>query len=289
MDDILEYIKPENYTWTVKNIRESLYQYIKKHELKSLVIGVSGGIDSALCCVLAKPICDLLKIPLIGMSIPIISNKEEEILRAEMVGKIFCTKFAEKYLSKIYAILASRIMNEKEDPHSKEYDIRSGNIKARLRMIQLYDIARKNNGIVLSTDNYTELLLGFWTLHGDVGDYGMIQSLWKTEVYALTKFIKEDQFEDETKSSPMANALQLCIDAVPTDGLGVSESDLDQIGAKDYGEVDMILKGYVHKEVDCWKNGKSHPVIQRHEATNYKRNNPLNIQRETIKRIPQLA
>jgi len=67
-------------------------------------------------------------------------------------------------------------------------------MKARIRMILLYDLAGGNDGMVLSTDNYTEYLLGFWTLHGDVGDFGMIQSLWKTEVYDMVEWIRDNEF-----------------------------------------------------------------------------------------------
>ncbi len=99
------------------------------------------------------------------------------------------------------------------------------------------------HGMVLSTDNYTELLLGFWTLHGDVGDYGMIQNLWKTEVYAMARYIVNNLDNKKAK-----NALQLCIDAVATDGLGITNNDLEQIQAKTYEEVDQILLKMIHND-----------------------------------------
>lgn len=57
--------------------------------------------------------------------------------------------------------------------------------QARCRMMYLYDIASRHKGLVMSTDNQTEYQLGFWTIHGDVGDFDPIQDLWKTEVYEL--------------------------------------------------------------------------------------------------------
>ena len=59
-----------NYENAVRNIRTELKTYVEKNNLKSLVIGVSGGIDSALCVLLAKPVCKELNIPLIGRSLP---------------------------------------------------------------------------------------------------------------------------------------------------------------------------------------------------------------------------
>ncbi len=142
-------------------------------------------------------------------------------------------------------------------------------------MIQLYHLAGINKGMVLSTDNFTELLMGFWTLHGDVGDYGMIQNLWKTEVYEMA-ILLASKF-DANGESEKAQALINCIYANPTDGLGVSDSDLDQLGADSYREVDKVI-------IDYLNNGENedHPVVQRYERTHFKRENPYNIPRKEI-------
>lgn len=270
-------------------IRAMLKEYIEKNKLKSLVIGVSGGIDSALCCALAAPVCGELNIPLIGRSITIQTNKNEEVDRARNIGKHFCTDFKETSVS-VDTLLSiyNTIMEDYDDIEMDHNDInikiRAGNIKARIRMMYLYDLARKNNGIVLSTDNYTELMLGFWTLHGDVGDFGMIQNLWKTDVYTLSKHIalhECKQYQDKQ------NALLECIDGIPTDGLGITDSDLEQLGANTYQEVDEILQEYFDlKRLNAqlqkptkarFKYLEKTPVVQRHLNSKYKRNNPLNI------------
>jgi NAD+ synthetase len=253
---------------TMYQIQNNTLEYINKHKIKSLVIGVSGGIDSALCCALAKPVCDKLNISLIGRSIPIVTNKQDELDRAINIGKCFCTDFDEVYIERTYTQTLLD-MNEQLE----WTDIQKGNIKARLRMIYLYNLAYLYHGMVLSTDNYTELLLGFWTLHGDVGDFGMVQSLWKTEVYDLAKYMTEL----ETITSEQKLALLQCINATPTDGLGITNSDLDQLEADSYLEVDALLQTYL-KNGNC----KDHPVIKRHLATEYKRNNPYNIKRKLI-------
>jgi NAD+ synthetase len=274
----------KDYVIAVKNIRNTTKNYITKYDIKALVIGLSGGIDSTLCSALAKPVCDELSIPLVGRSLPIQTNKVDEIKRAKKAGEVFCTEFKETNLeNEFYSFMRNTI-----DIHIKikselteEDKIREGNIKARLRMIKLYDEAQKRKGMVLSTDNYTEYLLGFWTLHGDVGDYGMIQNLWKTEVYGMANYLTELYHSTDRHSE--FEVLSACIDAVPTDGLGVSESDLDQIGAKDYKEVDEILQIWLRFQR---KNAfKDHPVVLRHERTHWKRRNPCNIGRETIEKI----
>ena len=266
-----------DYKTAVNNIRAILKQYITNSQLQSLVVGLSGGIDSALTVALAKPVCDELNIPLYGRSITIETNKPDEIARAKAIGESFVSNFKEVDLSEGFKLLANLVTEEGDtDTESRAYKIRRGNIKARTRMVYLYDLAARHRGMVLSTDNYTELLLGFWTLHGDVGDYGMIQNLWKTEVYAMSRYIVETLNDKKAKT-----ALQSCIDAVATDGLGITNSDLEQIQAKSYEEVDQILLKMIYNTDDL-KKYENHPVIQRKKASEYKRNNPYNIPRKLI-------
>jgi len=266
-----------DYQPVVDNIRAIIKKYIVESKLQSLIIGVSGGIDSALCAVLAKPVCDELHIPLIGRSITIETNKPEEISRSINVGNHFTHNFKEIDLTQQFQILALMIPEDAKtaDKTQHDYKIRMGNLKARTRMLYLYDLAAANKGMVLTTDNYTELLLGFWTLHGDVGDYGMIQTLWKTEVYEMSRFLAKLM-----ENQQAAQALLDCVEAVPTDGLGITNSDLDQIGAATYFEVDTILMKYLQNNND--ETIKNHKVIQRHLNSEFKRNNPYYIPRNQI-------
>ena len=266
----------------VKNIRRELKKYIQENKIQSLVLGVSGGIDSTLCAVLARPVCDELGISLIGRSIPITTNTSDERDRAELVGNAFCTNFDESYqVEGAFATIWSAIKEEGwevEDPNEK---IRQGNVKARIRMIALYDLAQLHHGMVLSTDNYTEYLLGFWTLHGDVGDYAMVQNLWKHEVYNMSQWIVDNELEFVEQKE----ALQSCIDCQATDGLGISGTDLDQIlpgwegtSRDGYETVDLRLIGFTQKGIGDLDD----PVIHRHLATEFKRKNPYNIPRKDI-------
>lgn len=274
-------------------IQDRIESYIQKHNIKSLVIGVSGGIDSALVCALVQPTCNKLKIPLYGRSLPIETNEPEEIERSRMVGKVFCDDFVVVdltdhyyHMKKIDDIEATR--GGVIGPITQEDKIRFGNIKARMRMIYLYNLAARQKGMVLSTDNYTEYQLGFSTIMGDWGDYGCIQQLWKTEVYALARYMvnKYRTHETDALDHPLlkAEALEACIEAVPTDGLGITNSDLDQLGAPTYTEVDLILKDYLangNKSLFC-----EHPVVKRHLASQFKRNWPVIINRKDLGLYP---
>jgi len=270
-----------NYKSVVANIRKELKTYLVENNLKSLVLGVSGGIDSALCAALAKPVCDELGIKLIGRSLPMNSNSKEEVKRAKNIGEIFCDDFKEDYnMESVYSHTWSALKEEGwdlEDPNEK---IRQGNVKARMRMIYLYDLAQLYNGMVLSTDNWTEYLLGFWTLNGDEGDFGMVQSLWKSEVYDMAEYLVKNELSEEE-----GKALQECIDCQATDGLGITNTDLDQIlpdwegdSRTGYQTVDLRLAGYTIDGVGDLED----PIIKRHLATEYKRNNPYNIPRNLI-------
>ena len=155
--------------------------------------------------------------------------------------------------------------------------IRKGNIRARLRMITLYNLAGASQGFVASTDNFSELAAGFWTLHGDVGDVSPIQSLSKSwEVPALAE---------------MQGVPDSVVFAVPTDGLGVSSSDEDQFGFS-YLEFDLALFKVLENvdgvefenvvsDIVGFKDAKDKlivdRVIDRIKGTTYKRFNPYNL------------
>ena len=272
-----------DYKKATRNIRQELKNYIVENNLKSLVMGISGGIDSALCAALAKPICDELNIPLIGRSLPTRTNAGDENSRAQEIGKSFCTDFEETNIQDGFTAmynLAIQNFSRSGDDGSTKNNILKGNIKARIRMILLYDVAGASNGMVLSTDNYTEYLLGFSTIMGDWGDFGMIQYLWKTEVYNMSQWLCDNELNGDNMKS-----LYNCINCQATDGLGISSSDLEQIlpewvgtSIDGYKKVDDILLDYINNEI----GDNSNPVIKRHNNTHFKRNWPITIKRNDI-------
>lgn len=265
----------------IKRIQEQVENYLVRYNIKSLIIGVSGGLDSGINCALLKPICDKLNIPLIGRYIHIETNKEEEMQRANAIGKMFCHDYKAIDLTEMYHITLP-MFEEGADVNGELFNekIRRGNIKARLRMIHLYNLASAKQGIVVDNDNQTEHLLGFWTINGDVGDITPLFGLFKTEVYELAKCYLTMLEEEDAK-----NALQAVIDAVPTDGLGITSSDVEQFGVSSYDEVDDILKNFkynctqnMRKELDE-KYGEEivNKILQRHHNSDFKRHHPHRI------------
>lgn len=266
----------------VKQIRKNSLHYFRTNNIKAAVIGVSGGIDSALTCALLKPVCEKLKIPLVGLYISIKTNKQQEEENAKKVLHYFCTENLHIDLSSMYdrvELMDYPYQNTTSDEKSK---IRKGNLKARMRMMYFYNVAAVKNGLVLSTDNLTELYLGFWTRFGDEGDITPIRKLWKSEVYDISRMlVNSDELNNSQKE-----ALQACIDINATDGLGVSNTDLDQImpdwkkrhknTESGYREVDKILYEYIFKD-NLGYSG--HPVIQRYVNTKFKRKGTIEFER----------
>lgn len=322
-----------NYEHVFDVLVDKTAEYVTSNNLKAMVLGISGGIDSTVVATICHEVSKKTDIPLIGRSLPI-KNKEDEFSVSELVGEAFCDEFKVFNLSNSYkASLFDLCADAGLIKDCKGYDwywvsdleeltgrtpIANGNLQARCRMKHLYDIASIRKGLVMSTDNQTEYQLGFWTIHGDVGDFDPIQDLWKTEVYGLANYLRDrykskalealhnDYKETCDKYRAMSYAVYSSCKLIPTDGLGISNSDLEQIGAKSYDEVDDILSRYIpfkeyrqkhgeplhpHDEMaesDCWsqlcvRHGEDvvNKVWSRHLASEFKRKKaPIYISRE---------
>lgn len=295
-----------NYEHVFNVLVDKTAEYVTSNNLKVMVLGISGGIDSTVVAAICHEVSKKTGIPLIGRSLPI-KNKSDEFDVSKLVGEAFCDEFKVFNLSSSYkSVLFDLCADTGLIKDCKGYDwywvsdleelagrtpIANGNIQARCRMIHLYDIASIRKGLVMSTDNQTEYQLGFWTIHGDVGDFDPIQDLWKTEVYGLANYLQDhykskalrnDYKETCDNYKAMSCAIYNSCKLVPTDGLGISNSDLDQIGAKDYATVDEMA------ESDCWsqlcaRHGEDvvNKVWSRHLASEFKRKKaPIYISRE---------
>lgn len=273
----------------IDNIRMTVREYVKSSNLKSLVVGISGGLDSAVVAALCQE--KYTGVPLIGISIPMSStNAHKE--QAQWVGDMYCTSFAEfdgwentenKAYENIMDILSMTDTIAKDagfDSTTFPKNVLQGNAKARIRMITLYDMARKTEGMVLSTDNLSEYMMGFWTINGDVGDYGPIQNIGKG--FELPKIAEVLGVREDIITQP------------PSDGLMVTEDNTDeaQLGAS-YKEVDAIMFAYkkINSEIDtdefnelrANKEPKIINIIDRYNSLAYKRNGTINLTRDEIK------
>jgi NAD+ synthase len=180
-------------------------------ELRSLVVGISGGIDSSV----VSTLCALTGRKTIVLSMPIKQHQNQHDLSVGH-GNWLAKKFGNVELN---IINLENVFNEFEKTLNK-FNNEHGfvNSKARLRMTTLYQVAATNNGIVVGTGNKVEDFgVGFYTKYGDGGvDISPIADCKKTQVWELGKYLGIDN---------------KIIEAEPTDGLwNDARTDVDQLG-----------------------------------------------------------
>lgn len=212
-----------NEGFIIDSIVKKICSYIDDNDIRDFVIGMSGGADSATTYGLLKEVQrqnGYENVKIHAYTLPIIQNSLETLRAYELV-KFYGDELNHVDLTSYYKMLMEGVFCD----FGEGNEIRKGNVKARLRMMFLYNVAHKYKGVVVSTDNFSEYTAGFWTINGDVGDIAPIRNLFKSiEVSAIAKELGiPEQFWKVT----------------PTDGLGISTSDEEQLGMS-YLEWDIL-------------------------------------------------
>ncbi len=209
-----------------KHIINWLKDYATNAKVKGFVVGVSGGIDSAL----TSTLCAKTGLPTLCVEMPI-HQAASQVSRAE--EHIAQLKKRFDNVSEVRVDLTSTFEDFKNAVPTindqAKVDLSLANTRARLRMTTLYYLAGINSALVAGTGNKVEDFgVGFYTKYGDGGvDLSPIADLMKSEVYALATHLG------------VPNSIQV---AQPTDGLfGDSRTDEDQIGAS-YDELEWAMK-----------------------------------------------
>jgi len=201
-------------------ISKWLKNYLVKNNLKCFVVGVSGGVDSAL----TSTLCAMTGLKTIVISLPILQDKTQ-LERAN--NHIAWLKDNFKNVeSNEYDLTETFKSFEKLFEVRNELSL--ANSRARLRMTALYQVSSTNNGIVVGTGNKIEDFgIGFFTKYGDGGvDISPIADLNKSEVFNMSKEL---------------GIINEILIAKPTDGLWEdNRNDEDQIGAT-YDELEKIM------------------------------------------------
>jgi len=200
-----------------------LKEYADTNKIKSLVVGVSGGIDSAL----VSTLCVMSGIKTYCIVLPL-HQKPEQTERGEkhiewLMKKSYNMEMIKVDLSETFDTFKYAI------PSNTLNELALVNTRSRLRMTTLYQIAQAKGGIVVGTGNKVEDLgIGFFTKYGDGGvDIAPIADLYKSEVYAMAKEL---------------NVIEEIQTARPTDGLWDNDRDDEtQIGAT-YDELEWVME-----------------------------------------------
>ena len=208
----------EDYEVLKNRIVSWIKDYAESNGIKSLVVGVSGGIDSAVTSTLAAETG--LMTYCIGM--PLLQKEEQESLsdiHLDWLGDTYWDTKTEKFdLSNLFEVFRYTMRGYSKD------DLALANSRSRLRMVTLYQVAQSVGGIVVGTGNKVEDYgIGFYTKYGDGGvDIAPIADLYKSEVWELGRHLGINE---------------RIINAKPTDGLwDDGRNDEDQIGAS-YAEL----------------------------------------------------
>ncbi len=214
-------------------LRMGLSDYVSKNRFKKGVIGLSGGIDSALTAALA--VDALGKENVIGVFMPSRftsqESSEDTILLAQNLGIQLKTLSIESPFESFLSLLSETFSGKQPDQTEE-------NLQARIRGNLMMALSNKFNWLVLTTGNKSEMSVGYATLYGDMaGGFAVIKDLWKTAVYRLSRL---------RNTRPDAPIPRRIIEKAPSAELRPNQTDQDSLPP--YDILDPILEAYVEED-----------------------------------------
>lgn len=207
-----------------------LKDYLSKCGFERVIIGISGGIDSALVAAIA---CRAIgKDRVLGVLMPSPYTSKESITDAEKLAKNLGIELRNISITKPYESLRSSLERD------SKFGIVDENLQARIRGNILMAISNDENRLLLSTGNKSELAVGYCTLYGDMaGGLALISDLPKTWVYKLSRFLNRDRILIPPQ----------IIEKAPSAELRPNQKDSDEL--PDYDTLDKILKAYIEDKM----------------------------------------
>ena len=209
------------YSQIAEYLELFLEDEVKKTGLTKVVVGLSGGLDSAVVAVLAHHVFgdDLLCVKM-----PSHYSSQSSLDDADELCRDFSLHSQTASIEPM--LRAYESLNPDLD------NLRKGNFSSRMRMATLFDISARENALVLGTSNKSELMLGYGTLYGDLASaINPIGDLYKSEVFELAEYL---------------GVSQSIITKPPSADLWDGQSDEDDLGYT-YKQLDAAMKLYVEK------------------------------------------
>jgi len=213
-------------------LKLGLFDYVSKNNFEKVLIGLSGGIDSALTATIA--VDALGSDNVIGVALPSKYNTEESLVDAKLLAENLDIEFKVIEIEEIVNIFRNTL---KESVGEELGQTTDENIQSRVRGNILMALSNQTGAMVVSTGNKSEMAVGYSTLYGDLaGGFALLKDLYKTEVYNLANF----------RNSISSVIPQNTIDKEPSAELRPDQFDKDSL--PEYDLLDEILRMYIEED-----------------------------------------
>jgi NAD+ synthase len=232
-----------------------LRDYVRKNGFPAVVLGMSGGIDSALTAAVAVDALGParvrgVRLPSRFTTRPSLDDADES---ARLLGMRLDTIAIEGPVTAVENVLADLFAG-------RPRDVAEENLQARVRGLLLMGLSNKFGELLVTTGNKSEMSVGYATLYGDMcGGYSVLKDIYKTEVYALSRW-RNDHRPHEALGPAGRVIPESSITKAPTAELRPNQTDQDSLPP--YDELDAILQGLVEDEMSV-----SEIVAQGHDRS----------------------
>ncbi len=228
------------YSELLEAITTGIRDYCRKSGLESVVLGMSGGIDSAV----SAAVCSRALGPenVTGISMPSRHSSKHSISDAEYTAKKLGIELLSMSIEELHDAADSKLLLELQKGHP----VAAENIQSRLRGMLVMGVANARGSMAIATGNKSELAMGYCTLYGDMaGGYSPLGDVWKTEVYELAKAINNDAIESGFEA-PISDSTMT---KPPSAELAPNQSDQDSLPP--YEVLDSILQLHMEEGLDA--------------------------------------